>query len=175
MRKSILAAVSGLALVSALTSPCLAVVSETGEHTATVPVTLTVVHTTKYIDVTVPLSMPISLVDGKVLTAENVFIQNNSDTFGVEVESIEVESGLYDIIGFDETPDGQKQLALQMNGIKTTGSGQMPITKEAFPDLLPEETLEISYDAKVSDTADVSGLEIAHVVFTLKSFIPTTG
>lgn len=144
-----------------------------GEHTATIPVTLTVIHTAKNIDVTVPAVLPISLVDDKIVTAENVAIKNNNKSFGVEVERVNVENGLYEIVDYDSSPTiGQNQLALQLNGIGTKGPGALDITKEAFPDLLPEDTLSIAYDAKVSDSADVSDLEIAHVVFTLKAIIP---
>ena len=57
-----------------LTTPCLA----ESEQTTTIPVTLTVINTVKNIDVTMPAALPVSVLDGKVITADNVSITNNS-------------------------------------------------------------------------------------------------
>lgn len=160
-------------LVSLILCVCLtgsvAAYAATGEQTTTIPVTLTIVHTTRNIDVTMPASLPVSVVDGKVLTADNVAIRNNSKTVDVEVAAVEVNDGAYVIADYDAFPEkADKAIAMQLNGIGTKGPGALGINKTAFPDVPAGESLDIVYKAKVSDGKDVSGVEAAHVVFVLR-------
>ena len=68
--------------------------------TAEVPVTLTVIESQRQISVTVPAALPVSVVDGKVLTASNAAIHNHGKD-PVAVTAISVKPGAYDIGSFD--------------------------------------------------------------------------
>ena len=61
-----------------------------GSTTATVPVTLTVDNEYRAVNVTVPASLPIEVINGTVLTAENARITNNSKSGAVRVTGVEV-------------------------------------------------------------------------------------
>ena len=70
--------------------------------TAEVPVTLTVIESQRQISVTVPAALPVSVVDGKVLTASNAAIRNHGKD-PVAVTAISVKPGAYDIGSFDRS------------------------------------------------------------------------
>lgn len=140
------------------------------EQTTSIPVTLTVVNTVKNIDVTMPAALPISVTDGKVLTADNVNITNNSAIVGVEVVSISVENAAYEVASYSNFPEkSTAKIAMQINGCSTEGPGLLAISETAFPDIAPQVSLPINYKAKVSVSNDVSGLKVANVVFTLSA------
>ena len=77
MKKNI---VKGAALVLSMALLiCFPVKASAEEVTeARVPVTLTVITTEKPISVTVPAALPVSVVDGSVLVANNAKISNNA-------------------------------------------------------------------------------------------------
>lgn len=158
-----------LALVCLVGLPVSAL-ADTGEHSTEIPVTLTIIHSTKNIDVTMPATMPVSVIDGKVLTANNVEIKNNSRYLGVEIAGIRVENGSYTIDNF-ETFDENSQncIAMQINGCNTVEAGNLNINKTAFPDIKPSTNLPITYNAKVSDGEDIAEAQVASVVFILKA------
>ena len=61
--------------------------------TATVPVTLTVDNEYRAVNVTVPASLPIHVINGTVVTADNAKITNNSTNGAVRVTGVEVTDG----------------------------------------------------------------------------------
>ena len=73
-----------LALIFALPVPASA--AETTE--ARVPVTLTVVNTVAPISCTVPAALPVSLVDGYVVAANNAAITNTAKTGSIKVTKV---------------------------------------------------------------------------------------
>lgn len=151
------------------------VASATGEQTTAIPVTLTVVHSVQNLDVTMPAAMPVSLLDGKVLTANNVEIVNNSSYVDVEVTSVRVEAGAYQVGDYDAFPKTEKGvIAMSINGCPSHGSGALALTETAFPIIRAGKALPIEYRARLNDTQDISGQEVAHVIFTLRA-VPGQG
>lgn len=155
-----------LALAS-LVTPCFAETSQT----ASIPVTLTVINSVRCIDVTIPVSMPVCVYNGKVLTADNLSIINNSSDMIVEITDVSVLDGTYQIVtyeGFKSTRSNQ--LALEINGCMTEGDGSLAITDTAFPDIEANADLPINYSAKVSGSLNnILNDDAASVVFTLKA------
>ena len=134
--------------------------------TAEVPVTLTVIESQRQISVTVPAALPVSVVDGKVLTASNAAIRNHGKD-PVAVTAISVKPGAYDIGSFDHFSGLAGTIALSLNGCGTTGAGSLPMTDAAFPAIEAGESLVLRYQAKVAlaDTRDHAAA--ASVVFTI--------
>lgn len=146
------------------------VASASGEQTTTIPVTLTVVHSVQNLDVTMPAAMPVSLLDGKVLTANNVEIVNNSSYVDVEVADLRVENAAYRVGDYDAFPENETGLiAMKINGCPTHGSGALTLTEAGFPIIQAGKVLPIEYRARLNDTHDVSGQEVARVIFTLRA------
>ena len=86
-----------------------------GSTTATVPVTLTVDNEYRAVNVTVPASLPIEVITGTVLTAENARITNNSKSGSVRVSGVEVTDGAYKVGSYNSF-SGAKTIALKING-----------------------------------------------------------
>ena len=63
--------------------------------TATVPVTLTVANEYRAVNVTVPASLPVHVINGTVVTADNAVIKNNSKVSAIQVTSVSVTDGAY--------------------------------------------------------------------------------
>ena len=137
------------------------------EATASVPVKLTVVNDYKSISVTVPASLPVEIYNGTVVTADNAKITNNNGKGAVEIKSVAVTDGSFRIGDYDSF-SGSRTIALKINGTVTRGSGNMEISKSAFPDIAPSGSLPLSYFAKVSgDTGAMKDKEVAKVIFTI--------
>ena len=126
--------------------------------TAEVPVTLTVIESQRQISVTVPAALPVSVVDGKVLTASNAAIRNHGKD-PVAVTAISVKPGAYDIGSFDHFSGLAGTIALSLNGCGTTGAGSLPMTDAAFPAIEAGESLALA------DTQEHAAA--ASVVFTI--------
>ena len=99
--------------------------------TATVPVTLTVANEYRAVNVTVPASLPVYVINGTVVTANNAKITNNSKTGSIQVTGIKVTDGAYKIGSYDSF-FGSKTIALKINGCVTNGAGNMTIAKGAL-------------------------------------------
>lgn len=93
MRQRILSA--AMAVVMAFSLLTFASAAEVQRHE--VPVTLTVVNTERKISVTVPAALPVSLVDGDVVTATNAAITNQAQTGSIRVTGISVLPAEYAI------------------------------------------------------------------------------
>jgi DNA-directed RNA polymerase alpha subunit len=169
--KSLSVIILSLITISSLTVTSLGETQQTNR----VPITISIVNSTKMIDVTMPVVMPISIMDGKVLTADNVEITNNSDSIPVEITSVEVDDGAYEVASYDEFVDYSKdKIALIINGCKTVDNGIMDISAEMLTEKFPvidiHESLPINYSAKVSKSTETGIIEeAASVVFTLKT------
>ena len=109
-------------------------------------------------------------MNGKVLTATNVDIRNNSTKNNVEVTDIRVTDGAYKVANYESFPNNDKgKIAMSLNGCTTTGAGVLTISKTAFPVIGEEETLPINYKAKVAATGATRKLNAANVIITLKA------
>ena len=136
---------------------------------ARVPVTLTVINTEKPISVTVPAALPVSVVDGSVLVANNAKISNNAKKGAVQVTAVAVESGALTVADYADFGANEGTIALSINGIGTEGPGDLDITDAAFPNIEAGSALDIRYQAKVAVSEDVKDMNAATVIFTIAS------
>ena len=162
MKKS-LALLLALALIFAF--PVTASAAETTE--AKVPVTLTVVNTVAPISCTVPACLPVSLVDGYIVTASNAAITNTGKTGAIRVTKVDVQAGTFEIGNFDDFTASKNSIALSINGCSTKGAGSLTLVDGAFPAIAAEKNLAIRYKAKVSASEAVTNINAATVIFTI--------
>ena len=162
MKKS-LALLLALALIFAF--PVTASAAETTE--AKVPVTLTVVNTVSPISCTVPAALPVSLIDGYVVCANNAAITNTVKTGSIKVTKVDVQAGTFEIGNFDDFTASKNSIALSINGCPTKGAGSLTLVDGAFPPIAAEKNLAIRYKAKVSASEAVTNINAATVIFTI--------
>ena len=162
MKKS-LALLLALALIFAF--PVTASAAETTE--AKVPVTLTVVNTVAPISCTVPACLPVSLIDGYIVTASNAAITNTGKTGAIRVTKVDVQAGTFEIGNFDDFTASKNSIALSINGCSTKGAGSLTLVGGAFPVIAAEKNLAIRYKAKVSASEAVTNINAATIVFTI--------
>ena len=152
-----------LALIFAFPIPASA--AETTE--ARVPITLTVVNTVAPISCTVPACLPISLVDGYVVCANNAAITNTAKTGSIKVTKVDIQPGTFEIGNYDDFSAGKNSIALNINGCQTKGAGALTLAENAFPAIPAEKSLAIRYKAKVSASEAVTNINAATVIFTI--------
>ena len=162
MKKS-LALLLALALIFAF--PVTASAAETTE--AKVPVTLTVVNTVSPISCTIPAALPVSLIDGYVVCANNAVITNTAKTGSIKVTKVDVQAGTFEIGNFDDFTASKNSIALSINGCSTKGAGSLTLVGGAFPVIAAEKNLAIRYKAKVSASEAVTNINAATVIFTI--------
>ena len=134
---------------------------------ARVPVTLTVVNTVSPISCTVPACLPVSLVDGYVVTANNAMITNTGKTGAILVTKVDVQAGTFEVGSYDDFAASKNSIALNINGCPTRGAGSLTLVDGAFPSIKAEKSLAIRYKAKVSASEAVTNANAATIVFTI--------
>ena len=134
---------------------------------ARVPVTLTVVNTVSPISCTLPAALPVSLVDGYVVCANNAAITNTAKTGRIKVTKVDVQAGTFEIGNFDDFTAAKNSIALSINGCATKGAGALTLVDGAFPAIAAEKNLAIRYKAKVSASEAVTNINAATVIFTI--------
>ena len=134
---------------------------------AKVPVTLTVVNTVSPISCTVPAALPVSLVDGYVVCANNAAITNTGKNGAIKVTKVDVQAGAFEIGNFDDFSASKNSIALSINGCVTKGAGSLTLVDGAFPVIGAEKNLAIRYKAKVSASEAVTNINAATVIFTI--------
>ena len=134
---------------------------------AKVPVTLTIINTVSPISCTVPAALPVSLVDGYVVCANNAAITNTAKTGSIKVTKVDVQAGTFEIGNFDDFTAAKNSIALSINGCNTKGAGALTLVDGAFPAIAAEKNLAIRYKAKVSASEAVTNLNAATIVFTI--------
>ena len=154
-----------LALTMILSLAVGASAAETTE--ARVPVTLTVVNTVSPISCTVPAALPVSLVDGYVVCANNAAITNTGKTGAIRVTKVDVQAGTFEIGNFDDFTASKNSIALSINGCSTKSAGALTLAENAFPAIPAEKSLAIHYKAKVSASEAVTNINAATVIFTI--------
>ena len=154
-----------LALTMILSLAVGASAAETTE--ARVPVTLTVVNTVAPISCTVPAALPVSLVDGYVVCANNAAITNTGKNGAIRVTKVDVQAGTFEIGNFDDFTASKNSIALSINGCSTKSAGALTIMDGAFPAIAAEKNLAIRYKAKVSANEAVTNANAATIVFTI--------
>ncbi len=134
---------------------------------AEVPVVLTVINTVEPISVTVPAALPISLVDGYVVTAGNAKIVNNAEHGAVRVTGVEVRAGTFQIGSFENFRAENNMIALRINQCGTKAAGPLELTEAGFPAIPAGKELPIRYTAKVAAKEAVTNVNAATVIFTI--------
>ena len=134
---------------------------------AKVPVTLTVVNTVSPISCTVPAALPVSLVDGYVVCANNAAITNTGKNGAIKVTKVDVQAGAFEIGNFDDFSAGKNSIALSITGCSTKGAGALTLADGTFPAINAEKSLAIRYKAKVSASEAVTNVNAATIVFTI--------
>ena len=152
-----------LALIFAFPIPASA--AETTE--ARVPITLTVVNTVAPISCTVPAALPVSLVDGYVVTANNAAITNTGKNGAIRVTKVDVQPGTFEIGNYEDFSASKNSIALSINGCVTKGAGSLTLVDGAFPVIGTEKSLAIRYKAKVSASEAATNINAATIVFTI--------
>ncbi|WP_367358511.1 hypothetical protein [Mesotoga sp.] len=138
-----------------------------GSTEATVPVTLTVANEYRAVNVTVPASLPVYVINGTVVTADNARITNNASSGSVQVTAISVSDGAYRVGSYDSF-SGSKTIALKINGCVTKGAGSVAVTSSSFPIIAAGASQTLTYFAKVSgDAQNATDLKAANVIFTI--------
>ena len=163
MKKRMISLVCSLALAFSLAVPAFAKEVKQTE----VPVTLTVINAAQKLSVTVPAALPVSVVEGTVVTATNAAITNNAETGTIRVAAVEVRAGMLEIGNFADFGNRDNTIALSLNNCMTAQAGELPITQEAFPDIEAGNSLPIQYTAKVSAANATKAVTAATVVFTI--------
>ena len=162
-RKNLITLLLALTMILSLATGASA--AETTE--ARVPVTLTVVNTVSPISCTVPACLPVSLVDGYVVCANNAAITNTAKTGSIKVTKVDVQAGTFEIGNFDDFTASKNSIALSINGCSTKGAGALTLVDGAFPAIGAEKSLAIRYKAKVSANEAVTNVNAATIVFTI--------
>ena len=162
-RKKLITLLLALTMILSLAVGALA--AETTE--AKVPVTLTVVNTVAPISCTVPAALPVSLVDGYVVCANNAAITNTAKTGSIKVTKVDVRAGTFEIGNYDDFSASKNSIALSINGCATKGAGSLTLVDGAFPPIAAEKNLAIRYKAKVSANEAVTNVNAATVIFTI--------
>ena len=162
-KKKLITFLLALTMILSLTAGVSA--AETTE--ARVPVTLTVINTVSPISCTVPACLPVSLVDGYVVTANNAAIVNQGKTGSIKVTKVDVQPGTFEIGNFDDFAAAKNSIALSINGCNTKGAGALTLVDGAFPVIGAEKSLAIRYRAKVSASETVTNVNVATVIFTI--------
>ena len=134
---------------------------------AKVPVTLTVVNTVSPISCTVPAALPVSLVDGYVVCANNAAIANTGKIGAIKVTKVDVQAGTFEIGNFDDFTASKNSIALSIYGCSTKSAGSLTLADGAFPSISAEKSLAIRYKAKVSASEAVTNINAATIVFTI--------
>ena len=162
-KKKLITFLLALTMILSLTAGVSA--AETTE--ARVPVTLTVVNTVFPISCTVPAALPVSLVDGYVVCANNAAITNTGKAGAIRVTKVDVQAGTFEIGNFDDFTASKNSIALSINGCPTKGAGSLTLVDGAFPSINAEKSLAIRYKAKVSASEAVTNVNAATVIFTI--------
>ena len=131
------------------------------------PVTRTVVNTVSPISCTVPACLPVSLVDGYVVTSNNAMITNTGKNGAIRVTKVDVQAGTFEIGNFDDFTASKNSIALSINGCSTKGAGSLTLADGAFPPINAEKSLAIRYKAKVSTNETMTNALAATVIFTI--------
>ncbi len=134
---------------------------------AKVPVTLTIINTVSPISCTVPAALPVSLVDGYVVCANNAAITNTGKNGAIRVTKVDVQPGTFEIGSYDDFSASKNSIALSINGCNTKGAGALTLVDGAFPVIGAEKSLTIRYKAKVSANEAVTNANAATVIFTI--------
>ena len=132
---------------------------------ASVPVVLTVVNSVSPISVSVPACLPVTVLDGYVVTASNAVIENRAQSGAVQVVAFAIGD-------FENFGSEAGKIAFSINGCKTVKEGKLTLADGAFPVIDAGKNLRIAYTAKVAAAEKVEKVNAATLIFTIA---PATG
>ena len=107
---------------------------------ASVPVVLTVVNSVSPISVSVPACLPVTVLDGYVVTASNAVIENRAQSGAVQVVAVDVQPGAFAIGDYENFGSEAGKIAFSINGCKTVGTLEVKTALHAAY-LWPKEVL----------------------------------
>ena len=139
---------------------------------ASVPVVLTVVNSVSPISVSVPACLPVTVLDGYVVTASNAVIENRAQSGAVQVVAVDVQPGAFAIGDYENFGSEAGKIAFSINGCKTVKEGKLTLADGAFPVIDAGKNLRIAYTAKVAAAEKVEKVNAATLIFTIA---PATG
>lgn len=156
------------ALLLGITAAAALALSASAAQTHEVPVTLTMINTEQRISVTVPAALPVSVVNGYVVTATNAAIRNTAAEGAVRIAAVEVSDGTLSVGDYTNFEGAAvNTIALSLNGCPTRGAGELAITQDAFPAIEAGGSLALNYDAKVYAVGEPKNETAATVVLTI--------
>ena len=117
---------------------------------ASVPVVLTVVNSVSPISVSGPACLPVTVLDGYVVTASNAVIENRAQSGAVQVVAVDVQPGAFAIGDYENFGSEAGKIAFSINGCKTVKEGKLTLVDGAFPAIDAGKNLRIAYTAKVA-------------------------
>ena len=97
---------------------------------ASVPVVLTVVNSVSPISVSVPACLPVTVLDGYVVTASNAVIENRAQSGAVQVVAVDVQPGAFAIGDFENFGSEAGKIAFSINGCKTVKEGKLTLADD---------------------------------------------
>ena len=121
----------------------------------------------RQISVSVPACLPVTVLDGYVVTASNAVIENRAQSGAVQVVAVDVQPGAFAIGDFENFGSEAGKIAFSINGCATKGAGALTLVDGAFPAIAAEKNLAIRYKAKVSASEAVTNINAATIVFTI--------
>ncbi len=129
--------------------------------------------------VTIPTQLPISVNSAGVVTTSTTAKIVNNSAGAVKVTNLTVQ-GLngwstvdYDSTDMSDKKVNSKEIALEVNSDKTTGSNTISFTSSNFPNLdgsnvTSSDELAITYNAKLpAQSSALSNAQVANVLFTV--------
>ena len=116
--------------------------------------------------------LPVTVLDGYVVTASNAVIENRAQSGAVQVVAVDVQPGAFAIGDFENFGSEAGKIAFSINGCKTVKEGKLTLTDGAFPVIDAGKNLRIAYTAKVAAAEKVEKVNAATLIFTIA---PATG
>ena len=124
--------------------------------------TLTVVNTVSPISCTVPACLPVSLVDGCVVCANNAAITNTGKNGAIKVTKVDVQAGTFEIGNLTILRQARTALHCPSTAARRKARVLLTIMDGAFPAIAAEKNLAIRYKAKVSASEAVTNVNAAN-------------
>ena len=159
-------------LLLAVLMLCSLSVSAFAAETAQASVPVVVSNSVPPLSVSVPACLPVTVLDGYVVTASNAVIENRAQSGAVRVVAVDVQPGAFAIGDYENFGSEAGKIAFSINGCKTVKEGKLTLVDGAFPVIDAGKNLRIAYTAKVAAAEKVEKVNAATLIFTIA---PATG
>ena len=111
--------------------------------------------------------LPVTVLDGYVVTASNAVIENRAQSGAVQVVAVDVQPGAFAIGDYENFGSEAGKIAFSINGCKTVKEGKLTLADGAFPVIDAGKNLRIAYTAKVAAAEKVEKVNAATLIFTI--------